>query len=142
MVGGLIVDGGIYRYEFVSSGHRWTDACADGYRRSGLFCGTDTARFFSEGQPEFFREHFVTKGVEAAHARVGDHGAETAPSGPDASDQPALPSLPWLVFNGQPWGCFKTEQVGAAVHQIADAVENVDGSLAGRLDRIPIFMAP
>jgi 6,7-dimethyl-8-ribityllumazine synthase len=31
--------------------------------------------FLSEGQPAFFREHFVTKGAEAAHACVETIGA-------------------------------------------------------------------
>jgi 6,7-dimethyl-8-ribityllumazine synthase len=31
--------------------------------------------FLSDGQPEFFREHFVAKGAEAAHACIETIGA-------------------------------------------------------------------
>lgn len=68
---GLIVDGGIYRHEFVST------AVIDGLMRVQLDTGVPVFSavltpqdFLSEGQPEFFREHFVTKGAEAAHACV------------------------------------------------------------------------
>ena len=64
---GLIVDGGIYRHEFVSS------AVIDGLMRVQLDTGVPVFSavltpqdFLSEGQPEFFKEHFVIKGVEAA----------------------------------------------------------------------------
>ncbi|MFK7733299.1 MAG: 6,7-dimethyl-8-ribityllumazine synthase [Pseudomonadales bacterium] len=66
---GLIVDGGTYRHEFVSS------AVIDGLMRSQLdtgvpiFSGVLTPHdFMSEGRPEFFKQHFVVKGTEAAHA--------------------------------------------------------------------------
>ena len=68
---GLIVDGGTYRHEFVST------AVIDGLMRVQLDTGVPVFSavltpqdFLSAGQPEFFREHFVTKGSEAAHACV------------------------------------------------------------------------
>ena len=73
---GLIVDGGIYRHEFVST------AVIDGLMRVQLDTGVPVFSaaltpqdFLSEGQPAFFREHFVTKGAEAAHACVETIGA-------------------------------------------------------------------
>ena len=70
------MDGGIYRHEFVST------AVIDGLMRVQLDTGVPvfsaalTAQdFLSEGQPEFFREHFVTKGSEAARACVETIGA-------------------------------------------------------------------
>ena len=64
---GLIVDGGIYRHKFVSS------AVIDGLMRVQLDTGVPVFSavltpqdFLSDGQPEFFKEHFVIKGVEAA----------------------------------------------------------------------------
>ena len=73
---GLIVDGGIYRHEFVST------AVIDGLMRVQLDTGVPIFSaaltpqdFLSEGQPAFFREHFVTKGAEAAHACVETIGA-------------------------------------------------------------------
>ena len=64
---GLVVDGGIYRHEFVSS------AVIDGLMRVQLDTGVPVFSavltpqdFLSDGQPEFFKEHFVIKGVEAA----------------------------------------------------------------------------
>ena len=66
---GLVVDGGIYRHEFVAT------AVIDSLMQTGLETGTPIFSavltphdFLSEGQPEFFKEHFVTKGAEAAHA--------------------------------------------------------------------------
>ena len=66
---GLIVDGGIYRHEFVSS------AVIDGLMRVQLDTGVPVFSavltpqdFLSDGQPEFFKEHFVIKGVEAAQS--------------------------------------------------------------------------
>lgn len=68
---GLIVDGGIYRHEFVST------AVIDGLMGVQLETGVPVFSavltpqdFLSDGQPEFFHEHFVSKGVEAAHACV------------------------------------------------------------------------
>ena len=73
---GLIVDGGIYRHEFVST------AVIDGLMRVQLDTGVPVFSaaltpqdFLSKGQPEFFREHFATKGAEAAHAFVETIGA-------------------------------------------------------------------
>jgi len=67
VTGGLIVDGGIYRHEFVST------AVIDGLMRVQMDTGVPVFSavltpqdFLSEGQPEFFREHFVLKGAEAA----------------------------------------------------------------------------
>ena len=66
---GLVVDGGIYRHEFVAS------AVIDGLMRVQLdskvpvFSAVLTPQdFLSDGQPEFFKQHFVTKGKEAAQA--------------------------------------------------------------------------
>jgi 6,7-dimethyl-8-ribityllumazine synthase len=76
VTGGLIVDGGIYRHEFVSS------AVIDGLMRVQLDTGVPVFSavltpqdFLSDGQPEFFREHFVAKGAEAAHACIETIGA-------------------------------------------------------------------
>ena len=64
---GLVVDGGIYRHEFVAS------AVIDGLMRTQLetripiFSAVLTPHDFrSEGQPELFAEHFIGKGIEAA----------------------------------------------------------------------------
>jgi 6,7-dimethyl-8-ribityllumazine synthase len=66
---GLVVDGGIYRHEFVAS------AVINGLMSVQLETGVPVFSavltpqdFLSEGQPEFFKAHFVTKGVEAANA--------------------------------------------------------------------------
>lgn len=66
---GLVVDGGIYRHEFVAN------AVVDGLMRTQLetrtpiFSAVLTPHDFrSEGQPEFFAEHFIGKGIEAAQA--------------------------------------------------------------------------
>ncbi len=77
---GLVVDGGIYRHEFVAS------AVIDGLMRAQLdsgvpvFSGVLTPHeFLAEGRPEFFRSHFVTKGIELASACSVTLGAyETA----------------------------------------------------------------
>ena len=66
----LIVNGGIYRHEFVST------AVIDGLMRVQLDCEVPvfsavlTPRDFHEhgDHVEFFRAHFVKKGVEVAHA--------------------------------------------------------------------------
>lgn len=66
----LIVNGGIYRHEFV------TTAVIDGLMRVQLdsevpvFSAVLTPRDFHEHSDhvEFFRQHFVKKGVEVAHA--------------------------------------------------------------------------
>ena len=69
---GLVVDGGIYRHEFVAT------AVIDGLMQVQLetgvpvFSGVLTPHdFMSEGREEFFRQHFVTKGQEAAAACLG-----------------------------------------------------------------------
>ena len=66
---GLVVDGGIYRHDFVAT------AVIDSFIQIQLETGTPIFSavltphdFISEGQPEFFKEHFVIKGNEAAHA--------------------------------------------------------------------------
>ena len=69
---GLIVDGGIYRHEFVAQ------AVIDGIVRVGLDTGVPvlsvvlTPQDFSEGtdREKFFFEHFTVKGKEAAEACV------------------------------------------------------------------------
>jgi 6,7-dimethyl-8-ribityllumazine synthase len=73
---GLIVDGGIYRHEFVST------AVIDGLMRVQLDTGVPVFSavltpqdFLSDGQPAFFQEHFVIKGAEAAHACIETIGA-------------------------------------------------------------------
>ena len=65
----LVVDGGIYRHDFVAT------AVIDGLMRAQMdtgvpvFSGVLTPHdFMSEGREEFFREHFVVKGVEVATA--------------------------------------------------------------------------
>ena len=69
VVAGLVVDGGIYRHDFVAT------AVIDGIMQTQLETGTPIFSavltphdFLSDGQPEFFKEHFVDKGIEAAHA--------------------------------------------------------------------------
>jgi 6,7-dimethyl-8-ribityllumazine synthase len=67
---GFVVDGGIYRHEFVAA------AVIDGLMRVQLECDVPllsavlTPQHFHEHEAHagFFREHFVVKGVEAAHA--------------------------------------------------------------------------
>ena len=66
---GLVVDGGIYRHEFVAS------AVIDGLMNVQLDTGIPIFSavltphdFQSEGQAAFIAEHFVIKGAEAAQA--------------------------------------------------------------------------
>lgn len=66
---GLVVDGGIYRHEFVAT------AVIDGLMKVQLetgvpvFSGVLTPHdFMSEGRVEFFRQHFIIKGQEVAGA--------------------------------------------------------------------------
>lgn len=66
---GLVVDGGIYRHDFVAT------AVIDGLMRAQMdtgvpvFSGVLTPHdFMSEGRPEFFKSHFVVKGREVAGA--------------------------------------------------------------------------
>jgi len=66
---GLVVDGGIYRHEFVAN------AVIDGLMQTQLETGIPIFSavltphdFISDGQPEFFKTHFIEKGIEAAHA--------------------------------------------------------------------------
>lgn len=68
---GLIVDGGVYRHEFVAS------AVIDGLMQTQMRTGTPIFSavltphdFASDGQPEFFKDDFVIKGIEAADACV------------------------------------------------------------------------
>ncbi|MBL6688629.1 MAG: 6,7-dimethyl-8-ribityllumazine synthase [Pseudomonadales bacterium] len=75
---GLVVDGGIYRHEFVAT------AVINGLMSTQLETGIPVFSavltpqdFLSEGQPEFFKAHFVTKGIEAAEACIGTIGALT-----------------------------------------------------------------
>jgi len=69
VAGGLVVDGGIYRHEFVAS------AVIDGLMTTQLETGLPVFSavltpqdFLGDGRREFFAEHFVLKGVEAAQA--------------------------------------------------------------------------
>jgi 6,7-dimethyl-8-ribityllumazine synthase len=69
VAGGLVVDSGIYRHEFVAT------AVINGIMDTQLATGTPIFSavltphdFISEGQPEFFKQHFVKKGAEAANA--------------------------------------------------------------------------
>jgi len=67
---GLVVDGGIYRHDFVGS------AVIDGLMRAQMDTGVPvfsavlTPHHFhaSEEHTSFFKDHFVKKGKEAAHA--------------------------------------------------------------------------
>lgn len=70
---GLVVDGGIYRHEFVAQ------AVLNGIISVGLETGVPilsvvlTPQKFDEANPEhidFLRRHLVTKGVEAARSAV------------------------------------------------------------------------
>ena len=66
---GLVVDGGIYRHDFVAS--TVIDALMQVQLETGVpvFSGVLTPHdFVSEGRPTFFKEHFVVKGVEVANA--------------------------------------------------------------------------
>ncbi len=63
------MDGGLYRHEFVAS------AVIDGLMTAQLDTGIPIFSavltphdFLSDGQAEFFTEHFVLKGAEAAQA--------------------------------------------------------------------------
>ena len=70
---GLVVDGGIYRHEFVAT------AVIDGLMRVQLDAGVPVLscvltpiRFHDSGEHRaFFREHFKVKGAEAARACLG-----------------------------------------------------------------------
>ena len=66
---GLVVDGGIYRHEFVAQ------AVIDGLMRAQMDTGMPVFsavltphNFHGEEHQAYFKEHFVTKGKEAAHA--------------------------------------------------------------------------
>jgi len=69
---GLVVDGGIYRHDFVAT------AVIDGLMRAQMDSGVPvfsavlTPHHFHAGEEHtyFFKEHFVKKGVEAARACV------------------------------------------------------------------------
>jgi 6,7-dimethyl-8-ribityllumazine synthase len=67
---GLVVDGGIYRHEFVAD--TVIKALMDVQLRTEVpvFSAVLTPQQFHETQPhlEFFRKHFVTKGIEVAGA--------------------------------------------------------------------------
>ena len=67
----FVVDGGIYRHEFVADdGGRRADAGAARDRRAGAVGGADAAATSTSTRStgSFFREHFVVKGTEAAQA--------------------------------------------------------------------------
>jgi 6,7-dimethyl-8-ribityllumazine synthase len=66
---GLVVDGGIYRHEFVAH------AVIDGLMRVQLDTGTPVFsavltphHFHGDEHIKYFKDHFVVKGAEAAHA--------------------------------------------------------------------------
>jgi len=67
---GLVVDGGIYRHDFVAT------AVIDGLMRAQMdtavpvFSAVLTPHHFHAGEEHvnFFKDHFVKKGIEAAHA--------------------------------------------------------------------------
>lgn len=69
----LVVDGGIYRHDFVAQ------AVVDGLMKAGLDTGVPvlsvslTPHHFQETAHHIgiYKEHFVTKGEEAAHAAMG-----------------------------------------------------------------------
>jgi 6,7-dimethyl-8-ribityllumazine synthase len=67
---GLVVDGGIYRHEFVAD--TVIKALMDVQLRTEVpvFSAVLTPQQFHESAPhfEFFRKHFVTKGIEVAEA--------------------------------------------------------------------------
>jgi 6,7-dimethyl-8-ribityllumazine synthase len=72
---GLVVDGGIYRHEFVAT------AVINGLMNVQMETGVPVFSavltpqdFLSDGQPAFFKAHFVTKGVEAAQACINSIG--------------------------------------------------------------------
>jgi 6,7-dimethyl-8-ribityllumazine synthase len=77
---GLVVDGGIYRHEFVAG------AVIDGLMRTQLATHTPIFSavltphdFLAEGQPDFFAAHFSSKGIEAAQAcasMIADYSRE------------------------------------------------------------------
>lgn len=89
---GLIVDGGIYRHEFVA------DAVVSGLMRVQLDTGVPvisavlTPHHFHEHETHhaFFSQHFETKGVEAARACT--HTIEALTRLPDSA-QPAVGPL-------------------------------------------------
>jgi 6,7-dimethyl-8-ribityllumazine synthase len=67
--GGLVVDGGIYRHEFVA--HAVINGLMQVQLDTGIpvFSGVLTPQdFLGDGQPAFFKEHFITKGEELASA--------------------------------------------------------------------------
>ena len=66
---GLVVDGGIYRHEFVAQ------AVIDGLMRAQMDTGMPVLsavltphNFHGEEHQAYFKEHFITKGKEAANA--------------------------------------------------------------------------
>jgi len=66
---GLVVDGGIYRHEFVAQ------AVIDGLMRAQMDTGMPVFsavltphNFHGEEHQAYFKEHFITKGKEAANA--------------------------------------------------------------------------
>ena len=67
--GGLVVDGGIYRHEFVA--HAVINGLMQVQLETGIpvFSGVLTPQdFLADGQPAFFKAHFVTKSQELATA--------------------------------------------------------------------------
>ena len=70
VAGGLVVNGGIYRHDFV--GRTVIDGLMQAQMETGMpvFSAVLTPHHFhgSEEHVSFFKEHFVKKGKEAAHA--------------------------------------------------------------------------
>lgn len=69
VVAGLVVDHGIYRHEFVAQSVLNATMQVQLETETPVIYGILTPQdFLSEGREEFFREHFVVKGEEAARA--------------------------------------------------------------------------
>ena len=69
VVAGLIVDHGVYRHEFVAQSVMDSLMTVQMDSETPVIYGILTAQdFMSEGRDEFFFDHFVKKGLEAANA--------------------------------------------------------------------------
>jgi len=71
VVGGLVVDHGIYRHEFVAQSVRYATMRVQLDNNKPVIYGILTAQdFLSQGREDFFFQHFHFKGKEAAVACV------------------------------------------------------------------------